>query len=96
MNSTQVGDILKAILLALGVSSTALGYFTAEMWAAIGGLIMTLVAFGWTLIAHKTDNLIVAVADDPAVVGVAVSDVKLAQKVAHKTGKVVLHDGGDR
>jgi len=81
VNATQVGDAIKAILLAFGVSSTVVGYITAEMWAAIGGFVLALGSFIWMLIAHKTEKLIVAVADDPAVAHVVMKDPKKAQDI---------------
>ena len=89
MNATQMGDAIKAILLGLGVSSTIVGYISADLWAAIGGFVLALGAFIWTLVAHKTANLVEAVAADPKVAQISVKDPQMIAKTTNN--KVILH-----
>jgi hypothetical protein len=81
MNPTNIGNLLKSGLLALGVSSTILGYISAEMWAAIGGLILTIGVAIWQFVSLKTTKLIEAVADEPVVAQVVVHDPEVAKAV---------------
>lgn len=81
MNPTAVGNLIKSGLLALGVSSTILGYISAEMWAAIGGLVLTIGVAIWQFISLRTAKLIEAVADEPVVKEVVVKDSELAMSI---------------
>ncbi len=78
MNPTQVGNIIKSGLLAIGVSSSLLGYISSEMWIAIGGATLAVGAGIWQFIALKTKNLIEATAAAPEVAQVVVRDPVLA------------------
>jgi hypothetical protein len=81
MNPTQAGDLIKQCLLACGVSSTVIGYFTSEMWIAVGGLALTLAAAIWQFLARRTINLIKSLAKHPEVAQVIVTDPEIADEI---------------
>lgn len=81
MNATQIGNLIKSGLLALGVSSSVLGYVSAEVWVAVGGAILAIGTVIWQIIASKTATLIATVADEPEVVKVVVDDEPLADSI---------------
>jgi hypothetical protein len=73
MNATQVSDLIKQGLLALGVSSTVIGYFSDQVWVAIGGVVLAVGAAVWQFLMRSTPKLIDAVAAEPEVHKVVVS-----------------------
>ncbi len=89
MNPTQVGNLIRSGLLALGVSSSVLGYVSAEAWVAIGGAVVAVGTVIWQIVSSKTAKLIESVAADPAVAKVVVHDPELANTIP--STKVVLH-----
>jgi hypothetical protein len=82
MNPTQIGNLIRSGLLALGVSSTVVGYFTTEVYTAIGGVVLAVASGVWMWVSNRTEKLIVAVADEPAVKEVVVP-LKLAATIKH-------------
>ena len=92
MNPTAVGNLLKSGLLALGVSSTILGYISAEVWAAIGGLVLTVGVAIWQFVSLRTAKLIAAAADSPEVVKVVVHDPVVAKAVPSRKVVPVSHN----
>ena len=90
MNPTNMGNLIKSGLLALGVSSTILGYISAEMWAAIGGLVLTIGVAVWQFVSLKTTKIIEATASLPEVKEVSVNSAKLA--ISIPSNKVVVHN----
>ena len=72
MNATQIGNAIKSMLIAAGVSGSFLGYISDDMWVAIGGFVLAVGAFIWQLVTHKTETLIKNVADSPLVAEVVV------------------------
>lgn len=91
MNATQVGNLIKSGLLAVGVSSSVLGYVSAEAWMAVGGAVLAVGAVVWQVISTKTAKLIstVAASDD-------VIKVETTQAIANAdpSPKVVPSDLG--
>lgn len=81
MNPTQIGNLIKSALLTLGVSSSVIGYVSAEAWIAVGGAVLAVGTVIWQVVASKTVALIEAVADEPEVVKVVVADKELAKAV---------------
>ncbi len=78
MNPTQVGNLIKSALLALGVSSTIVGYVSAEVWVAIGGVVLAVGAAAWQWATLRTHKMIEAVAAEPQVKEISVNSAKLA------------------
>lgn len=81
MNATQIGNLVKSGLLAIGVSSSVIGYISAEAWVAVGGAVLAVGTVIWQVVASKTAKLIEAVAGEPEVVKVVVADKELAKAV---------------
>jgi len=81
MNATQVGNLIKSGLLALGVSSSVLGYVSAEVWVAVGGAVVAVGTVIWQIVANKTAKLIEAVAEAPEVKKVVVKSPALALSI---------------
>ena len=81
MNPTQVGNLIKSGLLAIGVSTTIVGYVSAEVWTAIGGVVIAVGAAIWQFASLKTTKIIEAAADSPEVAKVIVHDPELAKAV---------------
>lgn len=82
MNPTQLGNLIRSGLLALGVSSTVVGYFTTEVYTAVGGLVLAIGSGIWMYISNKTEKLIVAVAEEPSVKEIVVP-LTLAKIIKH-------------
>jgi hypothetical protein len=81
MNPTSLGNLIKSGLLAIGVSSTILGYVSSEVWVAIGGVVLALGAAVWQAVALKTEKLINTVGELPEVAKVIVHEPDLAQAI---------------
>lgn len=81
MNPTQVGNLIKSALLALGVSGTVLGYVSAEAWVAVGGAVVAVGTVIWQVVAGKTNKLIEAVAAEPVVGTIVVHDPAVAAAI---------------
>ena len=90
MNPTQVGNLIKSGLLAIGVSTTIVGYVSAEVWTAIGGVVIAISAAIWQFASLKTEKIIEATAAMPEVKEVSVNSAKLAISIPNT--KVVVHN----
>ena len=81
MNPTNIWNLIKSGLLALGVSSSVIGYISDEVGIAVGGAVIAIGAAIWQVIALKTTKLIEAVAKDPEVSKVVVHNPELAEAI---------------
>jgi len=84
MNPKQIGDGVRALLLAAGVSSSFLGYFGDETWLAIGGAIFAFGVAMWQLISSRLMGLLKTVEKDPEVAAVIVKDEEIADALGPK------------
>ena len=81
MNPTQVGNLIKSGLMALGVSSSVLAWVSNEVWIAIGGLVLTVGIAIWQIVSLRAAALIASVADEPVVEEVVLKDKVLAKAI---------------
>lgn len=91
MNPTQVGNLIKSGLLALGVSSSVLAWVSNEVWIAIGGLVLTVGIAIWQIVSLRAAALIASVADEPVVEQVVLKDKVMAKEIP--SSKVVALKG---
>jgi hypothetical protein len=85
MNPTQIANLLKSALLAMGVSGSVIAWVSDEVWLAVGSAVLAIGIAVWQVIASRTKKLIEAVAKEPEVVKVIVDDKELADAVpSHK------------
>lgn len=91
MNPTQVGNLIKSGLMALGVSSSVLAWISNEVWIAIGGLVLTVGIAIWQIISLRAAALIASVADEPVVEQVVLKDKVMAKEIP--SSKVVALKG---
>jgi hypothetical protein len=81
MNPTQVGNLIKSLLMMAGVSTTILSYIGDEVFVALGAAAITIGIAVWQVVTSRTKDLILTVAKGPDVMEVVLHDEGLADEI---------------
>ena len=84
MNAKQIGDLVRSLLLSLGVSSSVIAWFGDEVYVAVGSAILAVGVGIWQLVSSRLWKLLKTVEEDPEVVKVIVTNKDLADTLGRK------------